>query len=172
MANDVRLICWPTPDRLGLGIQIRTLVGQLHHQEPELVQIDTGYSEEILIPQTVFDTLNLTYWQLPDSVSAQGTTVTGQVIHFREAPVDIVIPNAGIQQRVIAQTFTQNTRFLLGRVFLRHFKFILDGPGGQICLLKSNHFETNGFAWLVTIPSSKIAQITQIEQTEKNLRNL
>jgi len=135
MADDVRLICWPTPDRLGLGIQIKTLAGQLHQKEPELVQIDTGYSEAILIPQTLFDTLNLAYWQLPDSVAAQGTTVTGQVIHFREAPVDIVIPNSRIQQRVIAQTFTQNTRFLLGRSFLRHFKIILDGPGGQTCLL-------------------------------------
>lgn len=135
MADDVRLICWPTPDRLGLGIQIKTLAGQLHQKEPELVQIDTGYSEAILIPQTIFDTLNLAYWQLPDSVAAQGTTVTGQIIHFREAPVDIVIASAGIQQRVIAQTFTQNTRFLLGRAFLRHFKIILDGPGGQTCLL-------------------------------------
>ena len=163
MADDVRLICWPTPDRLGLGIQIKTLAGQLHQKEPELyfalyenrslplaithesnsgfhhnrsiVQIETGYSEAILIPQTIFDTLNLAYWQLPDSVAAQGTTVTGQIIHFREAPVDIVIASAGIQQRVIAQTFTQNTRFLLGRAFLRHFKIILDGPGGQTCLL-------------------------------------
>lgn len=135
MANDVRLICWSTTDRLGLGIQVRNLAGQVHRQEAEFVQIDTGYSEALLIPQLLFDSLNLAFWQLPDSVAAQGTTVTGQVIHFREAPVDIVIPNAGIQQRVIAQTFSQNTRFLLGRAFLRHFKLILDGPGGQTCLL-------------------------------------
>lgn len=135
MANDVRLICWSTPDRLGLGIQVRNLAGQVHRQEAEFVQIDTGYSEALLIPQLLFDSLNLAFWQLPDSVAAQGTTVTGQVIHFREAPVHIVIPNAGIQQRVIAQTFSQNTRFLLGRAFLRHFKLILDGPGGQTCLL-------------------------------------
>lgn len=137
MANDVRLICWSTPDRLGIGMQVKNLAGQVHRQEAEFVQIDTGYSEALLIPQALFDSLNLAFWQLPDSVAAQGTTVTGQVIHFREAPVDIVIPNAGIQQRVIAQTFSQNTRFLLGRAFLRHFKLILDGPGGQTCLLLS-----------------------------------
>jgi hypothetical protein len=135
MANDVRLICWSTPDRLGLGIQVKNLAGQVHHQEPELVQIDTGYSEELLLPQALFEQLNLAYWQLPDSLAAQGTTVTGQILHFREAPVDIVIPDAGIQQRVIGQTFTQNSRFLLGRAFLRRFKVILDGPGGQTCLL-------------------------------------
>lgn len=135
MANDVRLICWSTPDRLGLGIQVRNLAGQVHRHEAEFVQIDTGYSEALLIPQPLFDSLNLAFWQLPDSVAAQGTTVTGQVIYFREAPVDIVIPNAGIQQRVIAQTFAQNTRFLLGRAFLRQLKLILDGPGAQTCLL-------------------------------------
>ena len=135
MANDVRLICWSTPDRLGLGIQVRNLAGQVHRHEAEFVQIDTGYSEALLIPQPLFDSLNLAFWQLPDSVAAQGTTVTGQVIYFREAPVDIVIPNAGIQQRVIAQTFSQNTRFLLGRAFLRQLKLILDGPGAQTCLL-------------------------------------
>lgn len=135
MANDVRLICWSTPDRLGLGIQVRNLAGQVHRHEAEFVQIDTGYSEALLIPQALFDSLNLSFWQLPDSVAAQGTTVTGQVIYFREAPVDIVIPTAGIQQRVIAQTFSQNSRFLLGRAFLRQFKLILDGPGAQTCLL-------------------------------------
>ena len=46
-----------------------------------------------------------------------------------------MIPNAGIQQRVIAQTFAQNTRFLLGRAFLRQLKLILDGPAAQTCLL-------------------------------------
>jgi predicted aspartyl protease len=104
----------------------------------ELVQIDTGYSEELLIPHAVFDALNLTRWQLPDSVAAQGTTVTGQVIQFYEAPVDILIPEAGEQHRVIVQTFANNTRFLLGRAFLRRFKVMLDGPGGQTCLLIQN----------------------------------
>lgn len=135
MADDTRVICWTTPDRLGIGIQVRNLASHPHRNEPELVQIDTGYSEEILIPETIFEMLNLAYWQLPDSVAAQATTVTGQVIRFREAPVDIEIPHAGLRQRVIAQTFPQNTRFLIGRAFLRHFKLILDGPGRQTCLL-------------------------------------
>lgn len=78
MANDVRLICWSTPDRLGLGIQVRNLAGQVHRHEAEFVQIDTGYSEALLIPQPLFDSPNLAFWQLPDSVAAQGTTVTGQ----------------------------------------------------------------------------------------------
>lgn len=137
MASNVRLVCWTTPDRLVIGLQVRNLAGQVHRLTAELVQIDTGYSEELLIPQALFDALNLAYWQLPDSVAAQATTVTGQVIQFQEAPVDILIPDAGEQHRVIAQTFANNTRFLLGRAFLRRFKMMLDGPGAQTCLLLS-----------------------------------
>jgi len=135
MADDVRLICWPTPDRLGIGIQVRNLAGQEHHQTEELIQIDTGYSEELLIPQVLFEALNLARWQLPDSIAAQGTTITGQIIKFDEAPVDVIIPKTGEQHRVTAQTFAGNIRFLIGRAFLRRFKVLLDGPGSQICFL-------------------------------------
>ena len=138
MANDVRLICWPTPDRLRIGIQVRNLAGQSHHQTEELLQIDTGYSEELLIPQALFETLNLARWQLPDSVAVQGTTVTGQIIQFNEAPVDVIIPKTGEQHRVLAQTFAGNNRFLIGRAFLRRFKVLFDGPGSQTCLLTSD----------------------------------
>ena len=138
MANDVRLTCWSTPDRLDIGIQVRSLAGQAHHQTEELIQIDTGYSEELLIPQDLFEALNLTRWQLPDSIAAQGTTVTGQIIQFNEAPVNVIIPKTGEQHQVIAQAFTGNVRFLIGRAFLRRFKIILDGPGSQTCLLIPN----------------------------------
>jgi predicted aspartyl protease len=135
MADDVRLICWPTPDRLGIGIQVRNLAGQEHHQTEEPIQIDTGYSEELLIPQVLFEALNLARWQLPDSIAAQGTTITGQIIKFDEAPVDVIIPKTGEQHRVTAQTFAGNIRFLIGRAFLRRFKVLLDGPGSQTCFL-------------------------------------
>ncbi|MBS1251022.1 MAG: hypothetical protein MAG451_00051 [Anaerolineales bacterium] len=57
----------------------------------ELVQLDTGYSEELLIPQTLFEALDLTRWQLPDSIATQGTTVTGQIVKFNEAPVEAAL---------------------------------------------------------------------------------
>ncbi len=135
MADDIRLICWSTPDRLGIGIQIRNLAGQLHNQSEELIQLDTGYSEELLIPQLLFESLSLERWQLPDSVASQGSTVTGQIINFDEAPVNVIIPRTGEQHQVIAQTFAQNDRFLIGRAFLRRFKVLLDGPESQTCLL-------------------------------------
>lgn len=137
MADELRLTCWHTPDRLALNIQLQNLAGVLHNPDAGLVQIDTGYSEELLIPHFVFDELNLAFWQRPDSITGQGITVTGQVIHFTESILDVLIPDAGIRQRVVVQTFPQNNRFLLGRAFLRRYKIILDGPGAQTCLLLS-----------------------------------
>jgi len=135
MADDVRLDCWPTPHRLAIGIQIRNLSGQLHAGMEELVQLDTGYSEELLIPYSLFESLNLRHWRLPQTVAPQGITITGQVIHFLESRADVILPKTGEQHRVIVQTFAGNPRFLIGRAFLRRFKILLDGPGGQTCLL-------------------------------------
>lgn len=135
MADGVRLTCWPTPDRLALGIQIKNLAGQLHSETEELVQLDTGYSEDVLVPYDLFETLNLGHWRLPQTPTATGTTVTGQVIHLLEAYAYVAAPRTGEQYRVIVQTFDGNTRLLIGRAFLRRFKVLLDGPGGQTCLM-------------------------------------
>ncbi|OQY56062.1 MAG: hypothetical protein DRR08_25135 [Candidatus Parabeggiatoa sp. nov. 2] len=135
MADRVRLNCWPSPDFLVIGIQLKNLAGQLHSEVEELVPLDTGYSEEILVPYSLFETLNLHYWCLPEQQKPLGTTVTGQVIQFLEAYAEVIIPKTNEQHQVIVQTFIGNTRFLIGRAFLRRFKVILDGPGGQTCLL-------------------------------------
>ena len=135
MANELEeLICWPSPHRLVMGIQIRTLAGELHHKDEEFVQIDTGYSEEILLPFDLFEQLNLRRWRLFSSIPRQGTTVTGQVIDFIEAHAEVIIPRSGDEYPVVVQTFTTNNRFLIGRAFLRHFKMVLDGPQEKICL--------------------------------------
>jgi predicted aspartyl protease len=135
MANELQeLICWPSPGRLVMGIQIRNLAGQLHSENEDFIQIDTGYSEEILLPYDLFEQLNLQRWRLMGSMPRQGTTVTGQVIDFIEAHAEVIIPRADEEYPVIVQTFTNNSRFLIGRAFLRHFKMLLDGPGEQVCL--------------------------------------
>jgi predicted aspartyl protease len=135
MADRVRLTCWPSPDRLVIGIQIRNLAGQLHSEVEELVQIDTGYSEELLVPYSLFEKLDLQYWCLAEQQKPLGTTVTGQLINFIEARAEVIIPKTGQQHLVVVQTFVGNARFLIGRAFLRRFKVILDGPGAQTCVL-------------------------------------
>ncbi len=114
---------------------MRNLSGHLHSETEELVQLDTGYSEEILIPHSLFESLDLRHWRLPQSLAVRGTTVTGHVIQFLEARADVTVSKAGTH-RVIVQTFVGNTRFLIGRAFLRRFKTLLDGPDGQTCLMK------------------------------------
>ncbi len=136
MATDVRLICWPTPERPAIGLQLRNFAGQAHTKMEELIQLDTGYSEELLVPYRVFRTLQLDRWGLPQTPS--GTTITGQVIQVHEARAEVHMPQTGERHRVIVQTFVGNTRFLIGRAFLRRFKVILDGPGRQTCLMMSS----------------------------------
>jgi hypothetical protein len=137
MADGVRLVCWPTPDRVAIGIQLRNLLGQSHHETEDLIQLDTGYSGDILIPFDLFVRLKFHLWSLSHQVSSQGSTIIGQIIQFIEAEAEIFVPQTGQSFPVIVQTFADNTRFLIGRNFLRQLKVLLDGPGGQTCLLTS-----------------------------------
>lgn len=137
MADVVRLVCWPSPDRLAIGIQLRNLAGQFHQEAEELIQLDTGYSGEILVPFDRFVSLSLHRWSISYRDSPQGSTVTGQIIHFIEAEAEIFIPKTSQVFPVIVQTFVGNGRFLISRGFLRHLKVLLDGPGSQTCLLTS-----------------------------------
>ena len=135
MADRIRLTCWPTPERYGLGIQIQRLDGLLHNTIEEIVQIDTGYSETMLIPYPLYRRLELEHWRVPHLIKPHGTAVTGQVIAFIEANARVVIPQTGQIFSTIIQTFEGNTRFLIGRALLHQIKVLLDGPGGQTCLL-------------------------------------
>ncbi len=107
----------------------------MHSEVEELVQIDTGYSEELLVPYSLFEKLDLQHWCLAEQQKPVGTTVTGQIIHFIEARAEILIPKIGEQHLVVVQTFVGNARFLIGRAFLRRLKVIFDGPGAQTCVL-------------------------------------
>ena len=135
MADVIHLTCWPTPDRLALGIRLRSLGGEWHSAAEELVQLDTGYSEALLAPYRLFEVLNLQRRRLPAPSAPIGSIVTGQVLRFMEAWAEVHIPQTGDQHRLIVQTFAGNTHFLIGRAFLRKFKVLLDGPGGQMCLM-------------------------------------
>jgi len=135
MSDRVRLNCWSSPDFLVIGIQLKNLAGRLHSEVEELVPLDTGYSEELLVPYSIFETLELRNWRFPRPLKPLGTTITGQLIQFIEARAEVLIPKTGEQHSVIVQTFIGNTRFLIGRGFLRRFKVILDGSGKQTCLM-------------------------------------
>ena len=137
MADNVRLICEETPDYPALALQLKNLAGQAYRGQATLMQLDTGYSEELLIPQSVFATLQLERWYEPSQAIVQAKTITGQSIKMRAALAEVVIPQTALTYRVTVQTFAGNARFLIGRAFLRRFKVVLDGPGGLTCLMQS-----------------------------------
>jgi predicted aspartyl protease len=135
MADNVRLICWPTPDRLFIGVRLLNPDGEFVNNIETLAQIDTGYSGELLIPHSWYERLSLQDWAVTDAPFGQ--TVSGQSLDLLEAIGIVEIPQAKTEVTVIVQTFEGNTRLLIGRAFLRRHKLILDGPANQTCLMVS-----------------------------------
>ncbi|OQY45566.1 MAG: hypothetical protein B6242_10015 [Anaerolineaceae bacterium 4572_78] len=135
MANNVYLVCWESHDYFGIGVQIQNLAGDVYSASETLIQLDTGYSGELLIPELIFESLQLDTWELPISLPTYGSTITGESFSFRQAPVKIIIPKINKEYYATAQTFNGCTRLLIGRAFLRHFKVILDWQGKQTCLM-------------------------------------
>ena len=133
MANGVHLICWEASDRFGIGIQIKNLAG-IAHKEGRRSSKLIPVTAKILLPYSLYESLDLNRWRLPSSLSPHGTTVTGQIIHFMESYADVQIPKTGEHYRVIAQTFSGNTRFLIGRGFLRRIRVLLDGVEARTCI--------------------------------------
>jgi len=50
MANTERLTCWSSEDAFVIGVQLRTIDGQFHAETEELVEVDTGYAGDVLVP--------------------------------------------------------------------------------------------------------------------------
>jgi predicted aspartyl protease len=135
MANELLAHCWQHPNRYVIGIQLMNLNGALHSDSEEPVQIDTGYSEMLLIPYDLFQTLRLKRRRQPAMNITRATTVSGEALQLIEAHAVVLIPKTNEQHHIVVQTFIGNTRFLIGRAFLRRFKVLLDGPGAQTCLI-------------------------------------
>lgn len=135
MASELLDHCWQHPNRYVMGIQLMNLNGELHSDSAEPVQIDTGYSEMLLIPHDLFQALRLKRRRQPAMNITRATTVSGESLDMIEAHALVLISKMGEHHHVVVQTFSGNTRFLIGRAFLRRFKVLLDGPGGQTCLI-------------------------------------
>ncbi len=133
MADIARLIPWETPDRLGFGIRVRNLIGEFNAPDETFVQIDTGYAGEILIPFDLFQQLRLHLWAFEQTFT--GSTISGQKLNLIESQADLIIPRIPATYRVSIQTFEGNKQFLIGRVFMRNIKLILDGPNKLTCIL-------------------------------------
>jgi len=52
----------------------------IHSESEELVQLDTGYDGELLLPYKLYQGLALYQWEYPEEYWAVGKTVSGEMI--------------------------------------------------------------------------------------------
>lgn len=130
-----RSICWDSEDLFAIGIQIRTFAGMVHSESEELVQLDTGYDGELLLPYKLYQDLALYQWEYPEEYWSVGKTVSGEILELILAKGQVLIPRWNVALEVFIETFEGNEELLLGRSFIRKFKVLLDGPGNKVCLV-------------------------------------
>ncbi len=53
-SNPAQPVCWDTPDQFAFRVQLVTLDGRQHTSDPRLVDLDTGYDGEILVPYDLY----------------------------------------------------------------------------------------------------------------------
>ena len=131
-------ICWDSEDFFAIGIQIGTFAGMIHSENEELVQLDTGYDGELLLPYKLYQDLAFYRWEYPEEYWPVGKTVSGEIIELILAKGQVLIPKWNVALEVFIETFEGNGELLLGRSFIRKFKVLLDGPGNKVCLIDSN----------------------------------
>ena len=130
-------ICWDSEDFFAIGIQVATFAGAIHSESEELVQLDTGYDGELLLPYKLYQDLALYQWEYPEEYWPVGKTVSGEMIELILAKGQVLIPRWNVALEVFIETFEGNEELLLGRSFIRKFKVLLDGPGNKVCLMDS-----------------------------------
>lgn len=135
MADQACLICWDITDAFAIGIQLMTPDGCLYTESEQLVDLDTGYDGELLVPYDLYVSLGLRDWEFPKELWSTGLTVSGESLSMALSRAFVVIPRLGQQYQVLVDTFEGNTEFLIGRAFMREHKILLDGPAGRVCLV-------------------------------------
>jgi len=135
MADQENLICWGDPARFLIGVQLKTPGGRVHSPAEDLIELDTGYEGEVLVPYGLYVKMELYGWEYPEIFWTVGRTVSGQVFRMPLSYGSLVIPKWGREFSVSIDTFEGNEEFLIGRAFIRRHKFLLDGPAGQTCLV-------------------------------------
>lgn len=137
MADTTQRLCWPSPDYYVIGIQVKNFKGQLHAGTETPVMLDTGYDGELLLPYDLYERLELGAWQYPEKYWSVGLTASGERLIMPLSRARLIVSQWKREFEVLVDTFPGNAEFLVGRAFMRRFKFELDGPNGQTCLIGS-----------------------------------
>ena len=139
MANKEEEISWPYTDSPYLEIRLRSVSEEEYPlNDGELVMIDTGFSEDILVPISIYKHLMLDKWEEPD----EGMLILADksIMLTRIAKGYILIPkfSSGLfEVRVhCAYKKEQDTaEIVIGLGFIKKFKLLLDGPSSKLYIL-------------------------------------
>jgi hypothetical protein len=134
MASTAPLGCFTSEDGYAIVIQLKDPAGQPITDEI-LVELDTGYSGDLLVPWAVYLEAELFGWELPEAEWKLGVMLSGQWVDMPQSEATLEIPLFNQAYPVRVDTFEANTEFLIGRNFLKQHRILLDGPGHQVCFL-------------------------------------
>jgi hypothetical protein len=103
MADPEELICWDSQDIFAIGVRLEAPNGRFHSDTEELVELDTGYGGDVLVPWGMYVDLELYGWEYPEEF---------------EMPLSrgiLVVPKLGREFDVRIDTFEGNEQLLKGR---------------------------------------------------------
>jgi predicted aspartyl protease len=139
MANKEEEISWPYTDSPYLEIRLRSVSEEEYPlNDGELVMIDTGFSEDILVPISIYKHLMLDKWEEPD----EGMLILADksIMLTRIAKGYILIPkfSSGLFEVRVHGAYKKEqdtAEIVIGLGFIKKFKLLLDGPSSKLYIL-------------------------------------
>lgn len=136
MANEETLICWDSEDIFAIGVRLKTPNGYSLTDTEQLVELDSGYSGELLVPWKMYVDLELYGWEYPEEEWSLGISVSGEYFEMPLSKAVLSIPGLKQDIGVRIDTFEGNEQFLIGRGLMRRYAILLDGPKNRVCITR------------------------------------
>jgi hypothetical protein len=136
MADAETLVCWDSEDIFAIGARLKTPGGYSLIDTEQLIELDSGYSGELLVPWKMYVDLELYGWEYPEEEWSLGISVSGEHFEMPLSKAVLSIPRLGQDLEVSTDTFEGNEQFLIGRAFMRRYKILLDGPENRVCFIQ------------------------------------
>jgi predicted aspartyl protease len=92
--------------------------------------LDTGYDGCVLLAWDTYLELGLRRCEMPRKLWSTGVSVTGEEFPLRTAHARVEL--GGRSMLVLAETYRDNSRRLIGRGFVEDYVTTLDGPRKEL----------------------------------------
>jgi len=99
--------------------------------------LDTGYDGIILLPWSTYLELGLRKCELPRRLWSTGVSVTGEEFPLRAAQALVALGERTMP--VVAETYRDNSKRLVGRGFVDDYITTLDGPREELKISLADH---------------------------------